>query len=98
MGIRKGGRTFGWRPACGLSFRWGNGAPDEFTAYVIAFLVLIGQMPQIVGKEEDLEDEKHDKQFHKDNEPQRAAERHVSEAFEVEVPDVGKCILHIQST
>jgi len=42
---------------------------------------------QEVGKKEDLQDEKYDKKFNQDNDPQFPADGHGSEAVSIKSPD-----------
>jgi hypothetical protein len=52
-----------------LNESW-RGAVDEFGSH-IAGLVALGILLQEIGKEEDLQDDKYNKQFNKDNRPKR---------------------------
>ena len=61
----------------------------------IAFLVIAHHGGiQKPWEEEKAENEEHDKEFHKYNEPQGTSQGHASKAFYIEIPDVEQCILH----
>ena len=77
------------------SIRRRNSPPDKLGSYIFALFLIGRKMPQIIREEENLENEKHYKQFHYDNKPQRTTECHTAKALKIEVADVLKCIFHI---
>jgi hypothetical protein len=66
----------------------------KFARNVFSLVLIGGLAAQKVGEEKQAENEEHDKEFHKYNEPQGTSQGHASKAFYIEIPDVEQCILH----
>ena len=65
---------------------------DQFARYVLLFLGLRIELPQIVREEKQPEDKEHNKELDQDNQPERLAQLHLSKALHVEMeylPDSG---------
>lgn len=58
---------------------------DQFARYVLLFLGLRIELPQIVREEKQLEDKEHNKELDQDNQPERLAQPHLSKTFHVEM-------------
>ena len=67
---------------------------NKFPTHILLFIFAYRRRVQIIGEEEYTQYEKHDEQFHQNNEPQSFPERHTSESIDVKPPDFLDCILH----
>ena len=56
---------------------------DQFARYVLLFLGLRIELPQIVREEKQLEDKEHNKELDQDNQPERLAQPHLSKTFHI---------------
>ena len=59
----------------------------KFARNVFSLVLIGGLAAQKVGEEKQAENEEHDKEFHKYNEPQGTSQGHASKAFYIEIPD-----------
>ena len=61
---------------------------NQLRTHKIVFLrTVVGMLVQIVGKEKDAEDGKHDEEFHQYDEPQHPSDGHTLETIYIKSPD-----------
>jgi hypothetical protein len=60
---------------------------DELVGDVVGLTAFVGVGLEEIGEEENLQDDKHDKQLDQDNGPQRLSQPHIAETIIVKVED-----------